>query len=425
MRQFLTIFSGQFASVLGSGLTIFALGVYVFQKTGSTTDYAMILFFAFLPPIIFAPIAGPIVDRFNRRLVMIVTDSFAALGTLLLLFLIRNGEIEVWHVYLVSAISATATPFQLPAYNASISQLVPGDKLMRANGLVRTSEGFQRMLSPILAAWLLGTVSLKGIIWIDLFTFLIAVTTLLMVRIPDLPPQLGKKTSIRADIKEGFAYLWQRKPLLGLMAMFFCYNFFMGMLMALFTPMLLSFTDTQTLGAIMSVFGASVILGGIGVTVFGGPKRLMTGIFVGMVCSGLAMIIIGLTKNVYLMGSSCLIFGMAMPMIVSSSQTIWQKKIPHRLQGRIHSTRMMVAFASTPLAYLSCGPLVDHIFEPLMVSGSDLALRLVPLFGGDIGQGSAVLMSLLGLLNLIFLLCVTMMPTLRNLEDLVPDATDA
>lgn len=422
MRQFLTIFAGQMGSVIGSGLTSFALGVYVYQQTGSATDYAMILLATFLPAMIVSPLAGPLVDRFNRRTVMICTDSFAAMGTFLLLFLIRTGEIQIWHVYLVTTISATATAFQQPAYFAAISQLVDKKDLIRANGLVRTADGLQRLISPALAAYLLGTINLRGIIWIDIATFLFAVGTLIAVRVPDLP-RTGVKTTLLNDMKEGFSYLLGHKPFLALLALVCGFNFFAGILMATYTPMVLSFATVQELGFLMSVFGGSLFIGGLILATKGAPQDLVKTIFLSMGCYAIATIIAGLWANPWTIALASVLAGLTMPFTMACSQTIWQKKVPHKLQGRIHSTRIMCALAATPIAYVLAGPLIDNVFRPMMTPGHPLEASLSPIFGLGADRGMGVLMTLMGVLNMIFITLLASYKPLRNIESIIPDAT--
>ncbi len=422
MRQFLMIFTGQFASLLGTGLTSFALGVYVYQKTGSATAFAMIKLFVSLPKILLAPLAGPIVDRFNRRHVMIASDSLAACSTVLLLVLMQRGEVEVWHVYLVTAIAAVAAPFQEPAYTASITQLVPKDQLMRASGMVRSAFGFQSIFGPLMAGWLLGIIHLDGLVWIDLTTFLFALLTLLLVRIPDLPPRAGARPGIWAEAKEGMLYLWERKPLMGLLVLFFGFNFFSATLLALYTPLILNLGDARMLGILLGIFGASYLLGGVALAAYRGPKALMGGIFVGSLGCALSMIVAGSVQRFAFQAVACSIFGFSMPVVVGCIQVIWQMKIPNHLQGRVHSTRLMIALASMPLAFLLCGPMVDHVFQPLMDGTGQLAQLLRPIFGLGKGSGIGLTLAVMGCFNFVFISAAWLVPTLRNVETLIPDA---
>lgn len=422
MRPFLMIFTGQFASMLGTGLTSFALGVYVYEKTGSATAYATIKLFIALPKILLAPLAGPIVDRFNRRHVMIATDGFAACSSLLLLYLMQQGEVEVWHVYLVTAIAGVAAPFQEPAYTAGITQLVPKEQLMRASGMVRSATGFQSIFAPLMAGWLLGIVHLDGLVWIDLATFLFALGTLMMVRIPDLPPRAGARAGIWAEAKEGTLYLWERKPLMGLLVLFFGFNFFSATLLALHTPLILNLGDARMLGVLLSIFGASFLLGGIALATYRGPKPLIGGVFAGSLGCALSMIIAGSVQGFALQAVACAIFGFSMPVVIGCTQVIWQKKIPNHLQGRVHSTRLMIALASMPLAFLLCGPMVDQVFQPLMDGSGALAELLRPIFGTGKGSGIGLTLAVMGCLNLAFISAAWLVPTLRNVETLIPDA---
>ncbi len=190
-NTFLTVWVGQFVSTLGSSLTAFAAAWWVFERTGSATQFSLTVLFEVLPFVVLSPFAGVIVDRYSRRQVIILSDTVAALSSGLLLLLLLAGRLEVWHVYLATLFNSVANVFQGPAYGASISLLVPKERLGRANGLVQLSRASGRLVAPVAAGFLLAVLGLEGVIAVDLVTFAVALATLLLVRFPKLPRLLG------------------------------------------------------------------------------------------------------------------------------------------------------------------------------------------------------------------------------------------
>ncbi len=184
MKSFFIIWVGQVISIVGSGLTGFALGVWMFERTGQATPFALTVLFSNLPGILLAPFAGSIADRWNRRWLMILSDSGDALVTLCAVILVATGRLEVWHVYAIATLSSAFAAFQEPAYMASITMLVPKENLSRANGLVQTAQAVQVLISPLLAGALFGIVGMRGIFAIDFVTYFFAVGALFLVTIP-------------------------------------------------------------------------------------------------------------------------------------------------------------------------------------------------------------------------------------------------
>jgi DHA3 family macrolide efflux protein-like MFS transporter len=228
---FLIVWFGQLVSLTGSGLTSFALGVWVYKSTGSVTQFSLILLSAMLPCILISPVAGALVDRWNRRWCMIVSDSGAGITTAVLALLLATGSLEIWHIYLAVSLSSVFKAFQLPAYTASTSMLIPKKYLPRASCVVRSGEACAQLISPLLGGVLLGIVQLQGVILIDLATFLFALTTLLLVRFPNTKTAAVSedgKASIWQDMVYGWTYIAVRPGLLVLLILFALDNFVMG-----------------------------------------------------------------------------------------------------------------------------------------------------------------------------------------------------
>jgi len=265
-RTFLLIWFGQLISLTGSGLTGFALGVWVFQHAGSVTQFALISLFTTLPGIVFSPFAGALVDRWDRRWAMILSDAGAALSTLSIALLLSAGWLKIWHIYLLMAISSTFSAFQWPAYSAATTLLVPKEHFGRAGGMVQISEAVAQIASPVIAGVLIGVIQLQGVILIDFATFLFALTTLLLSRIPRPERTAEGKAGQGSLLREaayGWTYIVARPGLLALLLYFATINFTSGIVSVLFTPLVLSFTTAAILGTILSVGGVGFLSGSL------------------------------------------------------------------------------------------------------------------------------------------------------------------
>jgi len=189
-RTFALVWFGQLVSLIGSSLTSFALGVWVYERTGSTTQYALISFFITLPGFLMSPVAGALVDRWDRRLAMMLSDTGAACCTLFMAVLLLAGRLEIWHIYLAVGVSAVFTAFQYPAYMAAITLLISKKHYARASGLVDFAGALGYLIAPVLGGFLLTTIHMAGVILIDFATFLVSLFTLSVVRFPPPPVQV-------------------------------------------------------------------------------------------------------------------------------------------------------------------------------------------------------------------------------------------
>ena len=424
MRVFVLVWFGELVSLIGSYLTGFAVGVRVFRDTGSVTQFALISLFVTLPGIIVSPLAGALVDRLDRRWVMILSDFGAALGTLLIALFLFLGDLTSWHVYLAMSIASVCNAFQWPAYSAATTLLVPKQYYGRASGMVQAGEAAAQIISPLLAGILLGIIGIEGIIRIDLATFLFAVCTLLIVRFPR-PEATAEgeagKGSLLSEALYGWRYIAARPGLLGLLLFVASTNFAMSMVIVLLTPMVLGFASVAELGTVLSFGGVGMLIGSVVMSVWGGPKRRMNGIFIFVTVQGLLLLLGGLRPSVALVALAAFLFLFCAPIISGSSQAIWQSKVPPDLQGRVFAVRRMIAWSMVPLAYLLAGPLADYVFEPLLVAGGPLAGSIGQVFGVGPGRGVGVLFVILGIMTVCATLAAYLYRRLRLVEDELPD----
>jgi DHA3 family macrolide efflux protein-like MFS transporter len=423
MITFIIIWLGQTVSLIGSGLTGFALGVWVYQTTGSVTQFALIALCTVLPRIVLSPLAGVLVDRWDRRWAMIIGDSGAGLSTLVIALLFLTNRLEIWHIYLATAVSSAFSTLQWPAYAAITPLLVAKENLGRANGMIQFSRAASEILSPTLAGVLVLTIKVQGVILIDFATFLFAVITLLLVQMPK-PESTTVKTcqdSLWHEVLYGWAYLKSRSGLLGLLFFFAVVNFLWAMLGAVLAPMVLNFTSADMLGVIISIAGLGMLSGSLVMSTWGGPKRRINGILSFELFSGMSFILMGLRPSVWLVALGAFTAHLAIAIASSCNQALWQSRVAPEVQGRVFATQQMVTHAVSPLAFLMAGPLADYVFEPLLNASGPLTASVGQVISVGPGRGIALLIIVMGLLKLSISLWGLLYPRIRRVEDELPD----
>ena len=423
LGAFLVIWGGQVVSMIGSGLTHFALGVYVYQTTGSATLLGLVLVSGSLPNLL-APFAGALVDRWDRRWVMILSDTGAGLLTLAIWLLLASGTLRVWHIYVNAALGSLLGIFQRPAHMATTTLLVPKQHYGRAAGLTQLGAAVSQSVSPILAGFLVVAIQVQGVVLVDLATYLVAVLTLVLVRIPR--PQVtadgrAGKGSLLREAGYGWVYLRQRPGLLGMLILFAFINFGLSFFGVLFTPLILSFATSEMLGTLLSIGGIGMLAGGMAMSTGGGSRRKVHSLMGSMFLFGLALCVAGLRTNPWLIGAAVFSFFALLPVASGSSQAIWLAKVAPDVQGRVFAMRGMIAWIAQPLAYMIAGPLADNVFEPLMAADGALAGVVGRIVGVGPGRGIGLIFVTMGLFISLATAVGYMNPRIRLVEEELPD----
>jgi DHA3 family macrolide efflux protein-like MFS transporter len=333
MKTFLVIWVGQLVSIIGSGLTGFALSVWMFEQTGQATPIALNALFFNLPRVILSPIAGSVADRYNRRLILILADTGAALTTLAIAIILFSGNLQVWHIYLTTGISSAFSAFQDPAYRASITMLVPKKDLARAGGIQQIGFAVQSILTPLIASLLYLAIGLEGVILIDFATFFVAVGALAIVRIPQPKPttevgEPGKKQSMWTDALFGWKYMRKRPGLFGLLWYYAIVNFFLSLSGVLVIPLVLSYGAATDIGVIQMAGGAAMLIGGVLMGIWGGPKsHLIWGVIATIALSGVGYFMAGLRPSTLLIGSAQFVILFFIPISAALSQRCGRRRL--------------------------------------------------------------------------------------------------
>ena len=369
--KFFTIWTGQAFSLVGSSIVQFALVWWLTQKTGSATILATASLVALLPQIVLGPFVGALIDRWNRRVIMIVADSCIAAFTGLLIFLFLSGRIEVWHVYVILMVRSLGGAFHGPAMTSSTSLMVPNKHLARVAGMNQTLQGVISIFAPPLGALLLSLLPTGQVLFVDIGTAALAVIPLFFIPIPQ-PPKLvaqanglAPKSSYWHDLKEGYLYVVKWKGLLGLVLLAMGLNFLLSPASAL-TPLLIKDIfngGAQQLGWAESIFGVGMIVGGLALSTWGGFKRRIITSFSGIIGIGAGILLVSLTPSnlFWLFLAANFIVGAAQVFANGPLSAIFQSTIAPEMQGRVFSLIGAGATAMMPLSLLIAGPLSDWL----------------------------------------------------------------
>ncbi|HEY9089916.1 MAG TPA: MFS transporter [Anaerolineaceae bacterium] len=424
---FVVVWIGQIVSVLASSMSQFGLTIWMYQQTESATAMGLMQVFFITPFLLISPFAGVMIDRYNRKLMMMLSDLAAVVATSGIFILIATGRLEFWHLYISAILNGIGNAFQWPAYSAAISTMVPKEQLGRVNGMMSLIEAGPGVLAPILAGATLPVIGLSGILLIDVVTFFFAVGTLLFVQIPQ--PQVTEegKAAQGSMLKEaayGFRYIFARPSLLGLQLIFFAGNLFSGIAFTVFTPMVLARTgqNSMILATTQSAWAIGAIVGGVAMSAWGGFKRRVYGVLGGWAYSGLiGTAILGLKFGLPVWIAGGVLGAFAGPLINGSNQAIWQSKVAPDLQGRVFSARRLIAWFTNPISPIIGGTLADFVLEPALRTDSALTSMFGWLVGTGPGAGMGLLIVICGVLITVVGIAGFFIPAVREAEDRLPD----
>ena len=429
MKTFFIIWIGQLMSLLGTGMTRFALILWAWQQTGEATTLALLGFFAYIPQVLIGPFAGIVVDRHDRRLVMMIADGCAGLMTIGLLLLFFTGHLRISHLYVIQTLTSVFEAFQRPAYSAATTMLVPKEQYARTSGMRSLAASTSTILAPILAGGLLALINIDGIMLIDVVTFVCAMGTLFFVRIPHpkaITQTVDAHTSSRLrKLSFGFRYIVKRKGLLGLLLIFSGMNLFATLTyLSILPAMILARTNSNSiaLAVVQGALGIGGIVGGLIISIWGGPKRRIHACLLGAALSFLiGDLFLAVGRSLPVWTVAAFLASVFIPFIDSAHQAIWQSKVAPDVQGRVFSAKSMMQLATFPIGYLLAGALADSFFEPAMAVGGPLSEVFGWLVGEGPGAGIALMFVCTSLLGMTMSLSGYLFRSVRDVEIDVPD----
>ncbi|WP_066383192.1 MULTISPECIES: MFS transporter [unclassified Anabaena] len=425
MRTFFIIWFGQLISNIGSYMTYFAIKLWAWELTNQVTTLALLSFFTLIPSILITLVSGLIVDRVNKKILMIIGDTVAAISTVVIFYLYLNNQLEIWHIYLTGALNGAFSEIQALAYSTSISVLVPKQHYTRATSMNSAIHYGSIIIAPALAGVLYYVIGLSGILVIDLVTFTMAIATVFTVNIPQTKNknQAQENIGFLQEIIFGFRYLIERQSLLAVIATGSLFWFVHDIGATLFSPMILARTDNNAtvLGSISSAAGLGGVTGTIILSIWGGSKRRINGFLLGMIGAGISKTVFGFSQGLMIWLPAQFCSSLNFPMLRSSGTAILLSKVKPDVQGRVFATESSIQQIVSAIAVFIAALLADHVFEPAMMPGGSLT----PLFSGLFGTGKGAGMALLYVISSLGLLCVGLSgyayPKLRNVETILPD----
>lgn len=422
MRKFMAIWASSLVTMTGTALTGFALGVWVYLQTGSTTQLALTFVLAFLPGILFSPLAGALVDRWDRRLILLVSDAVGIGTTLTLALLYTAGHLEPWHIFVTTVIRSSLRAMQVPALNSIVVLLAPKEQIGRANGLMGVANAVSQTVAPAVGGALMLAIGLNGVLFIDCATFFLNVVVLFVSRIP-VPPrsQAGAegKGALRGEIVQGWRVLTANRALVSLALFYAALDLSVGFVDILITPMVIGFASVSALGVVLTVGGVGLVLGSVTMASWGGPRRRVHGTAGFAFPLGLFLCVGSLHPSIPLVAVAAFGFMFCSMIIDGTSRSIIGTEVEPDLQGRAFATFNMVTNTVLCSSYLLAGPIADRVFEPLLAKKGALAGSVGNVLGTGPGRGMALLLGLLGLLVLATAVAGYLTPGLRGLSDKV------
>jgi len=426
-RKFLLIWFGQFISLAGSAMTRFAITIWAYERTQSALVLALVAAFSFAPAVLLSPLAGVLVDRWDRKWVLIASDLAAGVMTVALFALLLTNSLEIWHLYVIGAVSGIADAFQFPAFSAAVTVLVPKQHYARAHGLQSLADSASTIAAPVLAGIVLALAGIEGVLLIDVITFVFAITSLALVVIPK--PQISREGAearggLWQEMAYGFRYIWARPSLLRMQLMFFLSNLFGRAGLVMVAPLILARTagDELALGTVQAGLGMGGVVGSLAISLWGGSRRKVHGIFLGMALSGLlGQVLMGLGRAVPVWAIAGFLIFFFIPILNASNQAIWQAKVAPDVQGKVFTVRRLIAQITAPIGMISAGLLTEGVFEPAMMPDGALAPLLGGILGTGAGAGIGLLLVITGLLAALSGISGYLFPVVRDIETLLPD----
>ena len=396
MKKFLMIWSGELISSIGSGMTAFALSVYVYQTTGSATYVSLITLLAYLPTVLLSPLGGVFADRYDRRLLMIIGDLFSGLGLAYVLWNIQTGSDSMLPICIGVTFNAVFVALLEPSFRATITELLTEEEYARASGMVQIAGNAKFLISPALAGILLAVADIRLILLIDIGTFLITVTTVAIVRKSVGKAVKSKRQSIGREMRLGFAEINKSKGIRTLIILMSFVCFFVGFLQTLTSPMVLAVSNAETVGIMESLCAVGMLLGSVFIGILGIKKNFSTVLCVAGILSGIFIALTGVNKSIFVTGAGIFLFFLALPFMNTSADVLIRKNIPNELQGRVWGIISLLSQTGTVLAYALSGVLADFVFEPLLADNGILADSIGALIGTGTGRGIGFMLILSG-----------------------------
>lgn len=395
MKKFMMIWLGELISTIGSGMTAFALSIYVFETTGSVAYVSLVTLLAYMPTILLSPLGGVLADRYDRRLLMIIGDLFSGLGLFFILINMQMGNKGILPILIGVTFNAVFVALLEPSYKATISDILPEEDFAKASGMVQMAGNARYLISPILAGILLGVADIRFILIIDICTVIITVTIAFMVRKTIQKPVPKENESMGTEMKEGFQWIAGNKGVRSLVIVMAFVCFFVGFIQTLSAPMILTISNAKTVGIMESVCAMGMLVGSVFIGMAGIKKNHANVLCVAGIFCGIFMALAGVSKNLIFTGVSIFLFFLALPFMNTCADVLVRVSIPNEFQGRVWGMISLLTQIGMVAAYMLCGVMADF-FAPMFMENGSLAGSVGKIIGTGDGRGIGFLLILAG-----------------------------
>lgn len=400
MRSYLLLWSTQLISGLGSAMTAYALVIWSYTQEGSALLTALLMVCTYAPYVLLSLFAGALSDRWDKKKILLVCDALAAMCTLFVLILLKEGRLRIGHLYLVNALSGLMNTFQQPASEVAVTAILPRKHVQRVGGLQYLSASLRSILTPILATALVGLGGLDAVFWVDLGSFAAAFVVLLFfIPIPRAPSGPRREQSLLRAAAEGVRWLRENPGVFHLMLFLAAINLVASMYNAAFPAMMLSRPNAgeRTMGLVNAVIGLSTLAGSLLASSLRAPKGRVRAIWLCLLLSmSTENFLLGFGRSAPVWCLGAFLGWIAIPCMSTNLEAIFRLTIPQPIQGRVFAARNTFQFFTIPLGYLLGGWLVDQVFEPFMAAQAADSL-LSRCFGAGKGSGAALFFATLWL----------------------------
>ena len=417
MKNFYKLWLGELISNIGSGMTAFALSVYIYEKTGSVSYVSLITLLSFMPSIILSPIGGLLADRYDRRLLMIIGDLFSGLGLVYILWNIQAGEKSIVPIFVGITFSSIFTSLLEPSYRATLTDILEEENYAKASGLIQVAGSAKYLISPVIAGMILSVADIRVILLLDILTFITTCLMIFLVRKSmNSETQNYKKDSFK-ELLEGLFIIKENRGVYSLVIIMFFVCFFMGFIQILIRPMILALSSVKTAGMMESLCAAGLLIGSLWIGIAGIKKNYSKILAVACFFCGIFMSMTGVNENLAIIGISTFLFFSTLPFMNSCADVLVRVSIPNELQGRVWGLISLITQIGTVIAYIISGVMADYIFEPMFNKNGLLVKNIGMIIGTGKGRGIGFMLILSGMGMLIMAIVIWKNGKIREVSE--------
>ena len=417
MKNFYKLWLGELISNIGSGMTAFALSVYVYEKTGSVSYVSLITLLSFMPSIILSPIGGLLADRYDRRLLMIIGDLFSGLGLVYILWNIQAGEKSIAPIFVGITFSSIFTSLLEPSYRATLTDILDEENYAKASGLIQAAGSAKYLISPVIAGMILSVADIRVILLLDILTFITTCLMIFLVRKSmNSEMQNYKKDSFKG-LLEGLFIIKENRGVYSLVIIMFFVCFFMGFIQILIRPMILALSSVKTAGMMESLCAAGLLIGSLWIGIAGIKKNYSKILAVACFFCGIFMSMTGVNENLAIIGISTFLFFSTLPFMNSCADVLVRVSVPNELQGRVWGLISLITQMGTVTAYIISGVMADYIFEPMFNKNGILVENIGIIIGTGKGRGIGFMLILSGIGMLIMAIVIWKNREIREVSE--------